>query len=101
MALRALGHCTVPCSPLNVSGPELVNIRALAAAFGERFGRKAIITGVEAPTAWLVNTSESAALFGYPEVPLARLIAWTADWLERDLRSLNKATHFEARDGAF
>jgi hypothetical protein len=29
------------------------------------------------------------------------MIDWVADWVARDLRSWNKATHFETRDGAF
>ena len=40
-------------------------------------------------------------LFGYPSVPLAKLIDWTADWVARDLPSLGKDTGFGMRDGAF
>ena len=100
-ALRSLRHCTAPTAPLNVSGPETVNIRALAHAFGQRFGREPVFEGTEAPTAWLVNTLEAARLFGYPAVPLGALIEWTADWVGRGMPSLGKETHYEAREGAF
>ena len=40
-ALRLLAHCTAPASPLNVSGPDVVSVRWLAAEFGKRFGKKA------------------------------------------------------------
>ena len=100
-ALRALRRCTRPTTPLNVSGPETVSIRAVAEAFGRRFGKPAKIVGTEAPEAWLVNTAQASALFGYPVVPLAKMIDWVADWIGRDLPSLGKPTQFEVRDGVF
>ena len=99
--LRAFRHCTVPASPLNVSGPETVSIRWLAESFGERLGKRPVFAGVEAPDGWLVNTAQAMRLFGYPTVPLARLVDWTADWIARGLPSLGKDTHYDARDGTF
>jgi hypothetical protein len=57
--------------------------------------------GEEEPTAWVVNTGLSQRLFGYPVVPLAKLVDWTADWIQRGGESLDKPTHFDARDGQF
>jgi len=98
--LRALNHCTVPASPLNVSGPP-TSVRWLADQFGQRFGNKPVLTGTEAPDAWLINVSESIRLLGQPRVPLACMIDWTADWVARGMPSLGKDTHFDTRDGAF
>jgi nucleoside-diphosphate-sugar epimerase len=100
-ALRCLRHCTVPASPLNVSGPETLSVRFLAHEFGRRFGRAAIVAGVEAPTAWLTNTAMACGLFGYPAVPLARMLDWVADWVGHDRPSLGKPTKFEVRSGVF
>ena len=98
--LRAFNHCTVPSSPLNVSGAS-TSVRWLAEQFGQRLGKKPLLHGAEAPDAWLINPSESVRLFGPPSVPLERLIDWTADWVARGMPSLGKDTHFDTRDGTF
>src|SRR5690349_14293637 len=100
-ALRLLAHCTTPTSPINVSGAEVLSVRSLAAEFGKRFGRKPIVTGTEAPTAWLVDTREAQRLFGAPHVPLSAMLDWQADWIARAMPDLGKPTHFETRDGKY
>ena len=100
-ALRCLAVATTPTSPLNVSGPETVSIRWLAQEFARRFNKQALLTGDEAPTAWLMNTGEAERLFGYPRVSLSRMIEWVADWISREQRLYNKPTKFESRDGKY
>lgn len=101
MVLRAFNHCTTPASPLNVSGPETVSVRWLAQEFGRRFDKTPAFQNAEAPDAWLVNSAQAFRLFGYPSVPLIRMIDWTADWVRRGSPSLGKATDYARRDGAF
>jgi nucleoside-diphosphate-sugar epimerase len=101
MVLRALAHCTVPSSPLNVSGPETISVRWLAQSLGQRLGKAPVFIGTESAESWLVNAAEATRLFGYPSVPLGKLIDWTADWVGRGMPSLGKDTHYDARDGNF
>ena len=99
-ALRSLAHCTAPTTALNLSGPR-VGIRELACELGLRLGRTPRFTGYEAETAWLLDCGEAFRLFGEPQVGLGRMIDWTADWVQRGGATLNKPTHYEARDGKY
>ncbi len=100
-ALRCLRHCTTPTTPINVTGPETLSVRALAHALGRRLGRTPVINGQEADKCWLNDASEAAGLFGYPVVPLARMLDWVADWVAQGRPSLNKPTRFEVRSGVY
>jgi hypothetical protein len=99
--LRTFRHCTTPTSPLNIGGPELASVRLLAHEFGKRFGKTPRFDGVEQPDAWVNNTLQAQRLFGYPRVPLARLIDWVADWVQRGMPQIGKPTRYEVRAGRF
>jgi nucleoside-diphosphate-sugar epimerase len=99
--LRAFGHCTTPTSPLNVGMPEHISIREIAERFGELFDKSPVFSGTPADTAWINDTSEAARLFGPPQVPVHRMIAWTADWIARGMPRYQKPTRYEVRDGRF
>jgi len=100
-ALRLLARCTSPSTPLNVTGPQKLSVRWVAAEFGRRMGKTPQVAGSEAPTAWIVDTSEAQRLFGIPRVKLDTMIDWVADWVSRGGPSLGKETHFQTRDGKY
>ncbi|WP_338148298.1 NAD-dependent epimerase/dehydratase family protein [Neoroseomonas eburnea] len=99
--LRALRRADPSCPILNVTGPETVSVRWVAQQFGRRFGKAPLLEGQEAPDALLSNAARAFAAFGYPSVPLARMLDWVAEWVAHGGRSLGKATKFEVRNGRF
>ena len=99
--LRCLRHCTLPTTPINVTGREALAVRTLAAEFGARFGREVQVAGQEATTALLSDASMAARLFGDPVVPLAAMLDWVADWVRRGAPTYAKPTKYEVRDGRF
>lgn len=101
IALECLPLATSPPFMVNVTGAELLRVRALAEWFGERFGRPARFTGTERPDALLSDTSRMRETFAAPEVSLDQMREWVAQWIEQGGPLLGKATRFEVRDGRF
>ncbi len=99
--IRCLTLAEAPPRIINITGPETVPIRYVATRFAELFGVEPIIEGVESDTALLSNSAEAAGVFGYPRVPLDRMIRWVAHWIEIEGPTLAKPTHYETRDGKF
>ena len=100
-ALRSLHHCAVPSKILNIAGPETVSVRWLAKEFGNLFGEAPKFVNEELDTALLSNASEAFRLFGYPRVPLNKMIKLIVDWVNEGGKTINKPTQFQERAGQF
>jgi nucleoside-diphosphate-sugar epimerase len=100
-AIQCLEHVSAPPLALNVTGREKFSIRVLAERFGELLGRKPVIVGQEAPTAWLADGSRSFDLLGPVTMTLDEMVTATAHWVRRGGATLGKPTHFDSRDGKF
>ena len=101
MILRSLALATAPPRVLNLTGPTILSVRALALRFGELLGKSVQFSGTEAPTALLSNPARGCALLGTPPTPLDQVMRWTAHWVQSGGRLLDKPTHFEVRDGRY
>jgi nucleoside-diphosphate-sugar epimerase len=101
MSLVALAYAASPPYVVNIAGPDELSVREVCVALGARLGRPVTFTGTEAGDALLSNGARGWSDLGQPQVGLAQLIDWTADWVSRGGASLGKPTHFESRDGRF
>jgi nucleoside-diphosphate-sugar epimerase len=100
--LRSFAHCQSPPLVLNITGPETLSVRQVAADFGRHFGIEPSF-GVESndSTSLLNDASRANSMFGPPDVSTAEMIACIADWIREGGLMLNKPTHFQTRDGRF
>jgi len=99
--LYALADAGVPPLFLNVTGPERLSVRDLAARFGRLMGKPVRFTGSEAADALLSNAAEAVRRYGPPAVGLDLMMQWIARWIAAGGPTLGKPTHFEVRDGKF
>ena len=101
IALECLRLASSPPFVVNVTGVDILSVRALAEWFAERFGKRVRFTGNERADALLSNTSRMRETFAAPEVSLDQMREWVAQRIEEGGPLLGKATRFEARDGRF
>lgn len=101
LILRSLALATNPPTAFNLCAPAVLSVRDVATRLGTRLGRPAKFTGQEADTALLSNPAKLCAELGPPPTPLEDMLRWTADWVKRGGRDLNRPTHFEVRDGRY
>lgn len=99
--LLCLEHTSSPATILNITGPEMFSIRWAAMEFGRLMGKTPQISGVENGRAYLNNAFKAIGLFGYPTVPLVKVMALTANWIMNGGPGLGKPTHFETQDGKY
>jgi nucleoside-diphosphate-sugar epimerase len=101
MVLQSLAQAAAPVRILNLTGPETIRVREVAAQLGTLMGRTVRFDGAESSSALLNDSSVAHRLFGLPGVGAAELTGMVADWVMRGGDTLGKPTHFESRDGRF
>lgn len=99
--IQCLARTSVPPAIVNVTGRERLSIRSLAIRLGELLTREVQFTGEEGTTAWVWNAERSYDWFGSPNVSVDEMLRATAEWVLLGGETLDRPTHFEARDGQF
>lgn len=100
-AIQCLPYAAVPPFVVNVTGPELLSVRAVAQELGRVLGREPVLAGQEQRDALLSNTTLAQSLFGTPTVSAETVLAWVGEWVRHGGATSGKATRFEEREGTF
>ncbi|MBI3119912.1 MAG: NAD(P)-dependent oxidoreductase [Candidatus Hydrogenedentes bacterium] len=101
MGLWALAQTASPPSVWNMTGPEILSVRAVAEEFGRMFEKQPRLAGEEASDALLNDAGRLLDAYGPPRVRAETLIRWIAAWIQQDGARLNKPTQFTVRDGLY
>jgi hypothetical protein len=101
MALECFAHAASPPFIVNLAGAETISVRTVCEDFGRMFDCEPKFVGVEASDALLSNSQLSQRLFGAPRRSQSEMVRCVAAWVRRGGGTLDKPTHFEARDGRF
>jgi nucleoside-diphosphate-sugar epimerase len=101
MTLQCFDHVSTPPFFINITGPEVLNVRDVCEKISRFMDKPVSFSGSESSMALLNNAQRSFQLFGKPCVGAEQLLVWVADWIKNGRGTLCKPTHFESRDGKF
>ena len=99
--LRSLRRASPEIFTINLTGPELLEIREVANRIAALLGHEARFTGIPEPTALISDSTRCMNLFGRPDVTADRLIRWQAAWMREGRPMAHKPTKWAVRDGRF
>ena len=101
LVIRSLALASSPAAAFNLTSAVTFAVRAVAERFGELLARPVRFAGAESEMALIGNTTKIRSALGDPATGLETMLRWTADWVKRGGRSLDRPTHFETRDGRY
>jgi nucleoside-diphosphate-sugar epimerase len=101
MIIRSLPLAATPPVRFNLCQPQIFSVRSVAVELGEHMSTAPLFADTEAPTALMGDPSRICQALGIPGTRFAQVLKWTADWVRKGGRTLDKPTHFEVRDGAY
>lgn len=100
-ALACLSDCESPPFVVNVSGSDILSVRAISTQLAENMNLPVEFVGEESSTALLNNASMSHERYSKPLVSVSQMLDEVAAWVNCGGESLGKPTGFEVRDGRF
>jgi nucleoside-diphosphate-sugar epimerase len=101
MIIRSLALASSPPVRFNLCQPQVYSLRSVAAELGEHMNTAPLFADSEASTALIGDPSRICHALGRPGTRFAQVLKWTADWVRKGGKTLNKPTHFEVRDGSY
>jgi nucleoside-diphosphate-sugar epimerase len=93
--------CETPARVINMTGDEVLSVRALAVELGRHLNVEPLFQGRESETALVGDATALFERLGRPTVPVSTLVSWVAHWVKHGRGTLGKPTGYESRSGKF
>lgn len=93
--------CTSPANVINMTGQDILPVRELAIALGEKMSINPIFEDTESDNALLGDANKMFNQLGQPQVAIDTVIDWVANWINQEGPTLGKPTKYESRTGKF